>query len=211
MNEHVMGTIRDRLHPETVIPEDLHPEAPQQEHADEESVVSAPEATGLKLVIEDFKEWWQAREDWHRWGMMAGSVVLAAVIVVILFWPLARTTVSTQKVQALNSEVRPVEAKAAISLGQDAAAKSQEGISVLRDAFEQLHQQQLELRGAVNTLAEQTKVNTSDINSVKAAQQVDPKILQRMQEDIDGVKKIMAIPPVKLAPMSALEAPNKTS
>jgi hypothetical protein len=99
----------------------------------------------------------------------------------------------------------------ASTINPDAAALAKQGISLLRTAIEQMQKVQAEDRGMLNSHSMQIKSNTDDIQSIKAAQQSNPETFKDLQDEVEALKKVIAVPPVPLTPMSATSAPTKTS
>lgn len=127
-------------------------------------------------------------------------VTAVAIVLILIAVPVKIYNWATSPSSEIASTINP-----------DAAALAQQGINLLRTAIEQGRRERDEDRGMINKHETQIKSNGDDIKSLKASAQTDPKVLKAMQDDIDALKKLMAVPPVPLVPMSAAETPNKTA
>lgn len=132
-------------------------------------------------------------------GCIAATILFVATV--YMLWG----TSSSVEQQALPETV------VVAPLNPDATSLSQQAISILRAALEQSRLERAEDRGMINTHTGEIKSVKQDLSTLKTKAETDPKVLKGLQDDLAAIKKIMAVPPVKLVPMSARESTDKTS
>ena len=171
----------------------------------------------LLALKQDFVLWWQ---DLH----LAKKVLIPAFIVAVL----ASVVVVGSTVYGFVSDTNSLsaaevptaqassQAKPAIiastAPSSDALGLVDQNIDHLVTGYELSQKSLSEVRAMTST-------NTSDIKAVKTDMGVvkeiiskdDPKLMKSLRDSLERIKKIMAVPPVPLTPVSALEEQNKAA
>lgn len=184
--------------------------------ADEAAHNTGDGSSRFRVYWEDqFARPFRELKPWQKWAWAAGVVAVTALVIFGIVTSVnqmpTKSAVQTKAPATTTQKVATPASVSATALNPDSATLAQQGISLLKSAYEQVLKHQVDQSTMLNAHTGEIKLIKEELVAIKTRTQTDPKVTKGFQDDLDAIKKLMAVPPVKLTPMSVLDSKTPTS